>query len=185
MNISLKSQSALLLTLLLTACQQEPLVTLNQHNALQSQVNQLSSRLAQLEQQQQNVRHRVEEVSKSRLVPTGVNTPSSNQQSAFEVGESAYHAGRADEALAALESYLAQNPNGEKALLARYFVGDLYYMRHNYDYAARYFGEFLSLVPNHSRAPYALQKLIQSLEAQGRHEDAQVLKEQGVSALQR
>lgn len=180
----MKIQSALV-AMLLTACmQQEPMVSLTQHNQLQSQYNQLASRVAQMEQQQQNLRGQITEVSKSRLVPTGVALPVQTDDP-YEKAYNLYQLGKTDEALPLFERYLGEQPSGEKALLARYFVGDIYYMRHNYDYAARYFGDFLQQAPQHKRATPAFEKLIHSLEAVGRSEDAQILREQGVSALQR
>ena len=54
----------------------------------------------------------------------------------------------------------------------------------NYDMASRYLGAYLKAQPNGDRAQAALSRLVESLRAMGRTEDANTLASQGVSALQ-
>ena len=57
-------------------------------------------------------------------------------------------------------------------------------MQRNYDMASRYLGAYLKAQPNGDRAQAALNRLVESLRAMGRNEDAATLASQGISALQ-
>lgn len=95
-----------------------------------------------------------------------------------------YRAGDIDGAIRAFEQFLASGAQGEQAALAQYWIGDAHYTKRDHEQAVRYLGTFLRNMPQSEKAAPALQKLITSLRAVGRGQDADVLQAQGVSAIQ-
>lgn len=95
-----------------------------------------------------------------------------------------YRAGDIDGAIAGFQQFLQTGVTGEEAALAQYWIGDAYYSKRAYHEAQRYFGTFLKNMPESDKTNAALRKLITSLKAIGRNADAEVLKTQGVSAIQ-
>ena len=104
--------------------------------------------------------------------------------SGFEEGLAQYRAGNLNGAIGTFEQYLNSGASGPEAAQAQYWLGDAYYMQRNYDMASRYLGAYLKAQPNGDRAQAALSRLVESLRAMGRTEDANTLASQGVSALQ-
>ena len=102
----------------------------------------------------------------------------------YEEGLAQYRAGDLNGAIGTFEQYLNSGVSGPEAALAQYWLGDAYYMQRNYDMASRYLGAYLKAQPNGDRAQAALNRLVESLRAMGRNEDAATLASQGISALQ-
>lgn len=167
-----------------------------QYAATQRQVNDLSTRLKKLEADQVALQTRLDEVGKGARLPSGVNavvTPRRGEAApaaanstggGYEEGLAQYRAGDLNGAIGTFEQYLNSGASGPEAALAQYWLGDAYYMQRNYDMASRYLGAYLKAQPNGDRAQAALSRLVESLRAMGRTEDANTLASQGVSALQ-
>ena len=167
-----------------------------QYAATQRQVNDLSTRLKKLEADQVALQTRLDEVGKGARLPSGVNavvTPRRGEAApaaanstggGYEEGRAQYRAGDLNGAIGTFEQYLNSGASGPEAALAQYWLGDAYYMQRNYDMASRYLGAYLKAQPNGHRAQAALNRLVESLRAMGRNEDAATLASQGISALQ-
>ena len=167
-----------------------------QYAATQRQVNDLSTRLKKLEADQVALQTRLDEVGKGARLPSGVNavvTPRRGEAApaaanstggGYEEGLAQYRAGDLNGAIGTFEQYLNSGASGPEAALAQYWLGDAYYMQRNYDMASRYLGAYLKAQPNGDRAQAALNRLVESLRAMGRNEDAATLASQGISALQ-
>ena len=167
-----------------------------QYAATQRQVNDLSTRLKKLEADQVALQTRLDEVGKGARLPSGVNavvTPRRGEAApaaanstggGYEEGLAQYRAGDLNGAIGTFEQYLNSGASGPEAALAQYWLGDAYYMQRNYDMASRYLGACLKAQPNGDRAQAALNRLVESLRAMGRNEDAATLASQGISALQ-
>ena len=75
------------------------------------------------------------------MIPAGVKDAlkaNSNSNNPYEDGLNAYRAGNGQKAIAAFNQFLSSNPSGEEALLALYWLGDVYYNERNYSEAERY-----------------------------------------------
>ena len=167
-----------------------------QYAATQRQVNDLSTRLKKLEADQVALQTRLDEVGKGARLPSGVNavvTPRRGEAApaaanstggGYEEGLAQYRAGDLNGAIGTFEQYLNSGASGPEAALAQYWLGDAYYMQRNYDMASRYLGAYLKAQPNGDRDQAALNRLVESLRAMGRNEDAATLASQGISALQ-
>ena len=167
-----------------------------QYAATQRQVNDLSTRLKKLEADQVALQPRLDEVGKGARLPSGVNavvTPRRGEAApaaanstggGYEEGLAQYRAGDLNGAIGTFEQYLNSGASGPEAALAQYWLGDAYYMQRNYDMASRYLGAYLKAQPNGDRAQAALSRLVESLRAMGRTEDAATLASQGISVLQ-
>ena len=164
--------------------------------ATRRQVDELNNRIKQMESDQASMKVRIDEVGKSPRLPSGVSAvptarrgeaaPQGGQQSGggYETGLAQYRAGDLNGAIGTFEQYLNSDASGPEAAQAQYWLGDAYYMQRNYDMASRYLGAYLKAQPNGDRAQAALSRLVESLRAMGRTEDANTLASQGVSALQ-
>ena len=169
-----------------------------QYAATQRQVNDLSARLKKVEADQVALQTRLEEVGKGARMPSGVSavitprrgeaapaaTSGGEGSSSFEEGLAQYRAGNINGAIGTFEQYLNSGASGPEAAQAQYWLGDAYYTQRNYDMASRYLGAYLKAQPNGDRAQAALNRLVESLRAMGRADDANTLASQGVSALQ-
>ena len=160
-----------------------------QYAATQRQVNDLSARLKKVEADQVALQTRLEEVGKAVITPRRGDAAPAAQSggeggSGFEEGLAQYRAGNLNGAIGTFEQYLNSGASGPEAAQAQYWLGDAYYMQRNYDMASRYLGAYLKAQPNGDRAQAALSRLVESLRAMGRTEDANTLASQGVSALQ-
>ena len=159
----------------------------------------LSDRVAQLEAQQQALGEQV--ASSGIRVPTGITAIPSQRRSGvyddqpiraaigqvdgFERALSVYRAGDLANAATLFEQYINQGGNGnaERLNLARYWLGDAYYNQRQFDLANRYLGQYLREAPNGEKSAAALEKLIPSLRAAGRDQDANLLSQYGVQAI--
>ena len=157
-----------------------------QYAATQRQVNDLSARLKKVEADQVALQTRLEEVGKGARMPSGVSaviTP--RRGDAAPAAQSGGEGGSGfEEGLAQYRAGNLNGASGPEAAQAQYWLGDAYYMQRNYDMASRYLGAYLKAQPNGDRAQAALSRLVESLRAMGRTEDANTLASQGVSALQ-
>lgn len=157
----------------------------------------LSQRVARLEEEQAALKSKLSEVSGIR-VPTGISAvPSARRGSAGMVGAQGvaasdgsyaqayalFQAGDVDSAIPAFEQFLRSGASGPEADLAQYWLGESYYNKRNHDLASRYYAAYLKAAPHGERSRQALQKLVESLKAMGRTEDARILQEQGISAI--
>ncbi len=95
-------------------------------------------------------------------------TPQQQYDYAFGLLRQANYAG-AEQAFAA---FLAQHPNDTLAGNAKYWLGETYYVRGNYQQAAVTFAEGFETYPNNSKAPDNLLKLGMSLASLGSTQDA-------------
>ncbi|MDO5091154.1 MAG: tetratricopeptide repeat protein [Cardiobacteriaceae bacterium] len=164
--------------------------------SLQSTNQTLTQRLARLEEEQGALKAQLSQASSVR-VPTGISAvPSARRQSgvlpqttapaqsgSYEQAYALFQAGDSDGAIAAFEQFLRSGGSGAQADLAQYWLGEAYYNKRNYDFASRYYATYLKAAPHGERSASALQKLVESLKAMGRAEDARILQQQGISAI--
>ena len=164
-----------------------------QVDTLRSENQTLAQRLARMEQEQSELQRKVAEAGNVR-VPTGISAvPSARRggntapipatDGSYGQAYALFQAGDIDNAIPAFERFLQSGAGGEEALMAQYWLGESYYNKRNYDMASRYYATYLKAQPQGGRSAQALQKLIESLRAQGRTEDANLLQSQGVSAI--
>ena len=72
----------------------------------------------------------------------------------------------------ALRAFINQHPDNPLAGNAKYWLGETYYVRQDFQQAAVTFAEAYQEFPNNSKAPDNLLKLGMSLAALGRKSDA-------------
>lgn len=170
---------------ILSACMNEQ-VTPAQFLNLQAQFNQQQARLQQLEQQQQQLRGRLEEVAQARLVPLGAAAAVTQRpsESAYQAALHAYRAGQVEQAIQTFNAFLSEGATGEEALQAHYWLGDAYYTQRQYEMALRYWGELLRQAPEHARVPVTIQKMTEAYRQMGRVQEAEMLQQHGIEALQ-
>ncbi|MDO4776101.1 MAG: tetratricopeptide repeat protein [Cardiobacteriaceae bacterium] len=157
----------------------------------------LAQRVARLEEEQAALRSKLAEVGNIR-VPTGISAVPSARRGAAGMGSARpipatdgsyaqayalFQAGDVDSAIPAFEQFLRSGAAGAEHDLAQYWLGEAYYNKRNHDLASRYYAAYLKAAPHGERSASALQKLVESLKAMGRAEDARILQEQGVSAI--
>lgn len=99
-------------------------------------------------------------------VPSG--TPQEQYNNAFSLLRQAQYS----EAEQALRGFVEQNPEDPLAGNAKYWLGETYYVRGNYQQSAVIFAEAYQQYPNNSKAPDNLLKLGMSLGALGNTADA-------------
>lgn len=183
--------------LLLSACGQET-VSIDEYNRVKGQVDTLNARLQQLENNQSQLRGKVEEAASVRVMPKGSEkAPKNNSEeqpiiasdhpqppaSDYQKGIEALQNSQPEEAVKLLNRFLSHSPKGEQALFSQYWLGEAYFAQENHEMAMRYFAEFLKYAPNHEYSPNALQHLVEALQALGKHSEAQSIIENGVKAL--
>lgn len=190
--------SGLSLALLLSGCGASS-VQMAEMQSNASQLRNLSDRVAQLEANQQAMS---EQLAKGGVrVPSGITAVPAQRRSGvyddqpiraaageadgFEQAMSVYRAGDLANAATLFEQYINQGGNGDAARLnlARYWLGDAYYNQRQFNLANRYLGQYLREAPNGEKSAAALEKLIQSLRASGRDQDASLLSQYGVQAI--
>lgn len=177
-------------------------------NELQMQVDSmraanqtLSQRVARLEEEQAALTAKVTEVGSIRIpsgisaVPAarrgGVGSMDMGGSQAIPATDGSYaqayalfQAGDTDNAIPAFEQFLHSGAaQGAERDLAQYWLGESYYNKRNYDLASRYYAAYLKAAPHGDRSTQALQKLVETLRAMGRTEDAETLQAQGISAI--
>lgn len=181
-------------TLWLAGCaSQEP-------NANTLLIQDLTRKLVAIEHNQQTMQQQIKTLTEQSRYPVGVaavpvdrrtgrvaNTINANigAEALYEQAMGLYRAGNVANAIPLLERYLIESPNGAQAVMAQYWLGDGYYYQRDFEMANRYLGTFLKNAPNSEKSSLALTKLIDSLKAVGRHQDATILAEQGASAIAR
>lgn len=165
-----------------------------QVDSMRAENQTLSQRLARMEQEQNDLRSKLAEASTVR-VPTGISAVASSRRGSgvapvpvtdgsYAQAYALFQAGDLDNAIAAFDSYLnSGQAAGAERDLAQYWLGEAYYNKRNPDMASRYYAAYLRAAPHGERSPQAMQKLIESLRALGRNEDAEVLRSQGISAI--
>lgn len=97
---------------------------------------------------------------------------STDSGDAFEKGRAAHAAGKFEEAIAALESYLSQNPKGKNVEEALFLKGESEFLTKQYKAAIVDFSKISDKFPRSKRIPLALLKIAQSFEALGMADDA-------------
>lgn len=95
-------------------------------------------------------------------------TPQEQYNNAFSLLRQAQY----NEAEQALRGFVEQNPEDPLAGNAKYWLGETYYVRGNYQQSAVIFAEAYQQYPNNSKAPDNLLKLGMSLGALGNTADA-------------
>jgi tol-pal system protein YbgF len=115
-------------------------------------------------------------------LPTASDTPASHYEQAFALLRDRHY----DEAATAFESFLERYPNHELATNAKYWLGETYYVRNDFERAARIFAEAYQQAPKGPKGPDNLLKLALSLNGMGKKDEAcltlkQLNKEYGTS----
>lgn len=163
-----------------------------QFDAAQNQLIRLQNRVERLENRQNKIQAGLAALSKGVRLPSGVAAVATNRRGeslvpnngGYEAALAQYRAGDVEGAVSAFEHLLNKGISGEQAVMSQYWLGDAYYNLRNYEMAGRYLGAFLKSSPRSNRAQTAMTKLIESLRASGRGQDADILAAQGISALQ-
>lgn len=194
----MKKISILAVSALLGACSSGLQEKLDQSTAT---IQQLQNQVVDLRAENAGLQQQLSEAKQARI-PTGViavdasGTGSLYQQvsagtvvseansGSYDNALQLYRAGDIDGAIRGFKAFLAGGAQGEQAALAQYWIGDANYSKQDYQQAVRYLGTFLRNMPYSKKSAPALQKLIKALRAVGRDEDADILQNQGVSAIQ-
>lgn len=124
---------------------------------------------------------RKQEQSQSSEVSTG--TVLDPGIGGYENALALYRAGDVDGAIRGLQQFIAGNARNEQAVIAQYWLGSAYYTKRNYTQALRHLGIFLKNRPQGEKTDLALEKLIRSLRAVGRNDDADILAKEGTNAI--
>lgn len=96
-----------------------------------------------------------------------------NTEQALEHARQAWDSGDYDVAAEDYERYIERNPTGEKSLLARFELANIYYLNlHRLDQARAHYSEFLKGDPAHAEAQVARERLAEVLGELGRSYDA-------------
>lgn len=106
--------------------------------------------------------------------PPATNDPTAVYESAFSLVRD----GSYDQAEAALGDFLARFPDHSLAPNARYWLGETYYVRKDYEQATRVFAEAYQQAPKGPKGPDNLLKLGLSLAGMGKTQDACVALQQ-------
>lgn len=136
-------------------------------------VQAMEKRIAELEKTQLEVLERLkgQHVESSHAEPAS--TASSTVGSGnFERGRTSHAAGKFDDAIQALGSYLAQNPNGKNVEEALFLKGESQFLIKQYKGAIVDFSKISEKFPKSKRIPLVLLKIGQSFEALGMQDDA-------------
>ena len=98
--------------------------------------------------------------------PAADNGPSSTEQAVYAQAFDALKAGSYSVAITGFKDFLVNYPNSTLAENAQYWLGEAYYVNHDYDSAAGAFRSVLKKWPDSRKAPDALLKLGYSQYAQ-------------------
>lgn len=165
-------------------------------------IQDLTRKLVAIEQNQHTMQQKIAMLTERSHFPVGVaaiavdrhtgrvsalnnNNASMGTDALYEQAMGLYRAGNVASAIPLLEQYLIDAPNGSKAILAQYWLGDAYYYQRDFDMASHYLGIFLKNAPDSDKSSRALTKLVDALQTVGRHQEAAILAEQGASAIMR
>lgn len=99
---------------------------------------------------------------------TGDDTPAALYENAYGLMKNNQYA----EAASGFEKFLSENSDHPLAGNAKYWLGETYYVRNQYEKAARVFAEAYQQYPKNAKAPDNLLKLGMSLKGLGKKEDA-------------
>ncbi|MFI4879930.1 MAG: tol-pal system protein YbgF [Steroidobacterales bacterium] len=91
--------------------------------------------------------------------PAGTAAPSSVEQAVYNQAFDALKAGSYSVAITGFKDFMAHYPASPLAENAQYWLGEAYYVNHDYDPAANAFRTVLKKWPNSRKAPDALLKL--------------------------
>jgi tol-pal system protein YbgF len=103
---------------------------------------------------------------------TGAVLPAGTPQEQYNYAFSLLRQAQYGEAEQALQEFVAQNPDDALAGNAKYWLGETFYVRGDYQQSAVIFAEAYQQYPNNSKAPDNLLKLGMSLGALGNNGDA-------------
>ena len=156
-------------------------------------IQNLRNEITDLKAQNQVLENQLSQAKQGRI-PTGVLAVDyskvsegkviSSSDRGYENALNLYRAGDINSAQREFKNFLSTGAQGEEAIMAHYWLGDSAYSQRNYSEAAHYLGLFLKYKPESDKTENALKKLITSLKESGRAEEAQILQEQGVAAIQ-
>ena len=162
---------------------------------LKNQISDLSARSDRLERELQAARVRIpsgvlaveseRKKKSSRPSPVAGGSALDSRASGYEDSLALYRAGDVNGAIHGLREFIAGNARGKQAVMAQYWLGDAYYAQRNYEKALRHLGIFLKNHPQGEKTDPALEKLIASLRAVGRDDDAEILAKEGINAIAR
>jgi tol-pal system protein YbgF len=149
-----------------------------QTDAATASVKALEERLVQLEKTQLEILERLKAsgfkapaaAASAEARPT--ETIQQGARGEFERGKALHAAGKFDEAIEALDSYLKQAPNGRSAEEALFLKGDAKLLTKQYKAAIVDFSKFSDQFPKSKRIPTSLLKIAQSFDALGMATDA-------------
>ena len=95
-------------------------------------------------------------------------TPTAEYEAAYTLLKNQEYAG----AQIAFDDFIKKYPDNSLVPNAKYWTGETYYVRNNFDQATRVFAETYQKYPNAPKAPDTLLKLGMSLAGQGKTKDA-------------
>lgn len=165
--------------------------------SVMTSISQLNQEVAQLKANTAQLTQKVDALQQSRI-PSGVLAVESKRtsvsgynpggvvnpnQAGFQNSLALFQAGDVNGAIDGFEKYLNENPTAADTSIARYWLGSAFYTKQDYQEAQRYLGMYLSQNPNAEKSSEALSKLIMSLRALGRTNEANILQQQGVKAI--
>lgn len=161
-----------------------------------SQIRQLQDKITALDLQNQQLSQKIQ--SAKEAIPAGVIAVDAQQKeeiadgtvispngSGYDHALKLYQAGDVDGAISGFMEYLnSGEASGEQRNLALFWLGEANYTKNDYAQAARYLGQYLKNDPQGDKVNLALPRLISVLKSLGRTDEANILAQQGVSAIQ-
>lgn len=106
------------------------------------------------------------------LPPPAVTLPGNTPEEKYNYAWGLLRQNKYAEAEQALRTFVQQYPNDKWAGNAQFWIGESFYVRHNYNEAAVAYAEAYQKYPNNVKAPQNLLKLGMSLTQMGRKSDA-------------
>jgi tol-pal system protein YbgF len=104
----------------------------------------------------------------SSFASLNTNTPTDLYDKAFTMLREKNYS----EAESSFKMFIARHPSHKLAANAKYWLGETYYVRNQYEQAARIFAESYKDYPNGTKGPDSLLKLAMSLSGMGKKEEA-------------
>ena len=183
--------------LLVSACTNRVKLMEEEINQNKMTIQELRNKVVDLQAENSGLQNQLQSAKQGRI-PTGViavqtaglydrvqaGTSVSTAGEGYDHALQLYRAGDIANAESAFRQFLASGAQGEQAALANYWLGDGAYNRRDYEQAISYFAVCLQQAPQGEKSAAALSKLIQTLKLAGRAQDAKILEENGIAALQ-
>jgi tol-pal system protein YbgF len=93
----------------------------------------------------------------TKAPPPSGRPPSATEQAAYDDAFNLLKMGRYDQSIDAFNGFLAQHPGSKYADSAQYWLGETYYVKHEFESAI---SEYTKLVQNHPQSPRLTQALL-------------------------